>query len=400
MAIPEVERLMRCGNYESAVEVLQQIVEQGPTLEALCLLASSYLELGEDKSALRYASAAVELEPSSAPARALLARVNVALGHYRRALPDFVAAAELRRQEHPPEEYSIPAHFALHNIEQLDHLRTIGSDDVHAFPDVSTEEIQGLRRQLTDIIDGAKAKAPTVSVHGRNGRLLADLPYVRVSEQKLLRYVNLDVDYGHIQEAFLTGGQKIQVIDDFLTPAALEQVQKFCLESTVWRHPYKLGYLGAFPEDGFASISLFAIAEELQEALGDMLDGHRLWQWWGFAYDAKLPGTDIHADDADVTLNLWITPDSANLDPSTGGIKVWNERAPKDWSFDDYNSGGDRVREFLQSQNAQPTVVPYRANRAVLFEGHLFHQTDGFTFASGFTNRRRNLTFLFQRAKR
>ena len=400
MAIPEVERLMRCGNYESAVEVLQQIVEQGPTLEALCLLASSYLELGEDKSALRYASAAVESEPSSAPARALLARVNVALGHYRRALPDFVAAAELRRQEHPPEEYSIPAHFALHNIEQLDHLRTIGSDDVHAFPDVSTEEIQGLRRQLTDIIDGAKAKAPKVSVQGRNGRLLADLPYVRVSEQKLLQYVNLDVDYGHIQEAFLTGGRKIQVIDDFLTPAALEQVQNFCLESTVWRHPYKLGYMGAFPEDGFASISLFAIAEELQEALGDMLDGHRLWQWWGFAYDAKLPGTDIHADDADVTLNLWITPDSANLDPSTGGIIVWNQRAPKDWSFDDYNSGGDRVREFLQSQNAQPTVVPYRANRAVLFEGHLFHQTDGFTFEPGFTNRRRNLTFLFQRAKR
>jgi tetratricopeptide (TPR) repeat protein len=400
MAIPEVERLMRCGNYESAVEVLQQIVEQGPTLEALCLLASSYLELGEDKSALRYASAAVESEPSSAPARALLARVNVTLGRYRRALPDFVAAAELRRQEHPPEEYSIPAHFALHNIEQLDHLRTIGSDDVHAFPDVSTEEIQGLRRQLTDIIDGAKAEAPKVSVQGSNGRLLADLPYVRVSEQKLPQYVNLDVDYGHIQEAFLTGGQKIQVIDDFLTPAALEQVQNFCLESTVWRHPYKLGYMGAFPEDGFASISLFAIAKELQEALGDMLDGHRLWQWWGFAYDAKLPGTDIHADDADVTLNLWITPDSANLDPNTGGIIVWNQRAPKDWSFDDYNSGGDRVREFLQSQNAQPTVVPYRANRAVLFEGHLFHQTDGFTFEPGFTNRRRNLTFLFQRAKR
>jgi tetratricopeptide (TPR) repeat protein len=400
MAIPEVERLMRCGNYESAVEVLQQIVERAPTVEALCLLSSSYLELGEHESALRHASAAVASAPSSARARALLARVNVAMGHYRRALPDFVAAAELRRQEHPPEEYSIPAHFALHNIEQLDHLRTIGSDDVHAFPDVSNEEIQGLRRQLTDIIDGAKAKAPTVSVHGRNGRILADLPYVRVSEQKLPRYVNPDVDYGEIQQAFLTGGQKIQVIDDFLTPAALEQVQKFCLESTVWRHPYKFGYLGAFPEDGFASISLFAIAEELQEALGDVLAGHRLWQWWGFAYDAKLPGTDIHADDGDVTLNLWITPDAANLDPSTGGIKVWNQRAPKDWSFDDYNSGGDRVREFLQSQNAEPTVVPYRANRAVLFEGHLFHQTDGFTFASGFTNRRRNLTFLFQRAKR
>lgn len=108
----------------------------------------------------------------------------------------------------------------------------------------------------------------------------------------------------------------------------------------------------------------------------------------------------FHADDADLTLNLWITPDSANLDPSTGGIVVWNQRAPKDWSFDDYNSGGDRVREFPQSHNAEPTVVPYRANRAVLFEGHLFHRTDGFTFARGFTNRRRNLTFLFQRGRR
>ncbi len=219
MDIPEVERLMRCGNYQSAVEVLQQIVERAPTVEALCLLSSSYLELGEHESALRHASVAVASEPSSAPARALLARVNVAMRHYRRALPDFVAAAELRRQEHPPEEYSIPAHFALHNIEQLDHLRTIGSDDVHAFPDVSNEEIQGLRRQLTDIIDGAKAKAPKVSVHGRNGRILADLHYVRVSEQKLPRYLNPDVDYGEIQQAFLTGGQKIQVIDDFLTPA-------------------------------------------------------------------------------------------------------------------------------------------------------------------------------------
>jgi tetratricopeptide (TPR) repeat protein len=400
VSLPEVERLMRSGNYESAVEVLERVVEQAPTFEALCLLASSYLELGEHESALRHASAAVESEPSSAPARALLARVNVASRHYRRALSDFVAAAELRRQEHPPEEYSIPAHFALHNIEQLDHLRTIGSGDVRGFPDVSTEEIEGLRRQLTDIIDGAKAKAPKVSVRGRNGRILADLPYVRAFEQKLPRYLNPDVDYGGIQEAFLTGGQKIQVIDDFLTAAALEQVQKFCLESTVWRHPYEFGYLGAFPEDGFAGVSLFAIAEELQHAAGKALEGHRFSQWWGFAYDAKLPGTDIHADDADVTLNLWITPDSANLDPSTGGIKVWNQRPPKDWSFDDYNSGGERVREFLRSQNAEPTVVPYRANRAVLFEGHLFHQTDGFTFKRGFTNRRRNLTFLFQRAKR
>ena len=73
--------------------------------------------------------------------------------------------------------------------------------------------------------------------------------------------MNPEVDYGSIQQA-LVAGRKVQVIDDFLTPKALEQVRKFCLESTVWRHPYKFGYVGAFPQDGFASVSLFAIAEE------------------------------------------------------------------------------------------------------------------------------------------
>ena len=48
----------------------------------------------------------------------------------------------------------------------------------------------------------------------------------------------------------------------------------------------------------------------------------------------------MHADDADLTFNLCITPDSANLDPTTG-IVICNEKVPKDWSFDDYNSGED-----------------------------------------------------------
>lgn len=152
---------------------------------------------------------------------------------------------------------------------------------------------------------------------------------MRVSEKKLPSYVNTGVDYRPIRQALSTGREKVQVIDDFLTPAALDQLRKFCLESMVWRHPYQFGYVGAFPQDGFASVSLFAIAEELLAALGDVSEGYQLAQWWGFAYDAKLPGTDIHGDDADFSLNLWITPDSANLDPNTGGLVVWDKSAPQ-----------------------------------------------------------------------
>jgi len=393
---------MRDGDFELAVEVLQDVVERGPTLEAVCMLASSYLELGEQDSALRYASAAVEMEPSSAPARDLRAKVDLALRDYASALSDFGALAALCREQRPipPEKFSVPAHFALHNVEQLEHILAIGNYDEQAFAGIFTEELPGLRRRLADVIAGAHGKAPWVSVHGRSSRILADPPYVRASEEKLPRYLNTGVDYRAIQQAVVNGGQKVQVIDDFLTPDALDQLQKFCLESTVWRHPYKFGYVGAFPQDGFASVSLFAIAEELLAALGEAFGGYQLAQWWGFAYDAQLPGTDIHGDDADFSLNVWITPDSANLDPSRGGLVVWDKTAPSDWTFDDYNSGGDRVRQFLQDHNAESTVVPYRVNRAVLFEGHLFHRTDDFAFAPGFANRRRSVTLLFRRSKR
>jgi Tetratricopeptide repeat len=398
----EAECLMRGGSFELAVKILQNVVERKPTPQALCMLASSYLELGDYDEALRHAAVAVDTEPCSVPARDLLARVNLALGNYAAALSDYVAIAARCREQLPvpPDKYSIPAHFALHNVEQLDHILTTGDYGAQALAGVFAEELDGLRRRLSDVINGANGKAPMVSVHGRNSRVLADPPYVRVAEEKLPRYLNTSVDYQPIQEAISTGRKKVQVIDDFLTPGALAQVRKFALESTVWRHPYKFGYVGAFPQDGFASTSLFAIAEEFQAALGEAFHGYQLAQWWGFAYDAKLPGTDIHGDDADFSLNFWITPDAANLDPNTGGLVIWDKQAPSNWSFNDYNSGGDRVRQFLRQENAESTTIPYRENRAVLFEGRLFHRTDDFTFAPGFANRRRSLTLLFRRAKR
>ena len=153
----EAEQLMHGGSFESAVEILQRLVDRGPTLQAICMLASSYLELGEHDRALRYASVAVEREPSSVPARAVLAKVNVALEDYASALSDFGAIAAISREQRPmpPDKYSIPAHFALRNIEQLDHILTVGNCDAQALAGVFTEELDTLRRRLTDVIDGA-----------------------------------------------------------------------------------------------------------------------------------------------------------------------------------------------------------------------------------------------------
>ena len=400
VALSEAERLVQAGSFAAAVQLLEDVVDREPTLAVLYLLASTSLELGKYDKALQYASVAVEKDPASAPARDVLAKVHVALENYASALSDFEAVAALsnEQREAPPDQFSIPAHFALHNVEQLDHILASNRTE-HAPSDALNEGLQGMRRGLADVIEGAGGEAPWVSVNRISNRMLADLPYLKVSEERLPRYLNPSSDYRSIQQA-VVAGQTVQVIDDFLTPEALDQVRKFCLESTVWRHPYQFGYVGAFPQHGFASVSLFAIAEEFSAALGDAFADYQLAQWWAFVYDTKLPGTDIHGDDADFSLNFWITPDSANLDPGSGGLVVWDKTAPSDWSYGDYNSGGERVRQFLEDHNAESTVIPYRENRAVLFEGHLFHKTDDFTFAPGFENRRRSVTLLFRRRKR
>ena len=399
-ALSEAERLTQGGGLASAVDVLAKVVEVGGSLQEVLMLASVYLELGEHDKAFHYASLAVQREPSAAPARDVLAKVNVALKDYAAALSDYEAVAALAHEQRPepPDQYAIPAHFALHNLEQLDHILSSNRDQQASAGDW-TEKFNEFRGQLVDLIDGARGEAPWVPVQGESSRIVVNPPYLKVSEERLPRYVNTSVDYRPIQQAIVTG-QKVQVIDDFLTPEALDQLRKFCLESTVWRHPYKFGYVGAFPQNGFASTSLFAIAEEFSAALGEAFDEYQLAQWWAFVYDTKLPGTDIHGDDADFSLNLWITPDSANLDPDGGGLVIWDKTAPSDWSYNDYNSGGDRVRQYLRDQNAESSIIPYRENRAVLFEGHLFHRTDDFSFAPGFENRRRSVTFLFRRRKR
>jgi hypothetical protein len=96
-----------------------------------------------------------------------------------------------------------------------------------------------------------------------------------------------------------------------------------------------------------------------------------------------------------VNVNFWITPDEANLDPESGGLVVWDKAAPLDWDFDKYNTDEGAIRRFLTEAGAKPVTIPYRANRAVIFDSDLFHETDRLSFREGYQNRRINVTLLY-----
>jgi Tfp pilus assembly protein PilF len=211
--------------------------------------------------------------------------------------------------------------------------------------------------------------------------------------------INPGNDRNDIAERWRTARPQVVVIDNLLTQEALEELRRFCWGSTIWRKPYAGGYLGAIPEYGFACPLLAQIADELRQTYDAIFGSHHLRYLWAFKCDSALRGVNIHADFAAVNVNFWITPDEANLDSSHGGLVVWDVAAPLDWDFAKYNNDEAAIRGFLAEHGARSVTIPYRANRAVIFDSDLFHETDQIAFKDGYTNRRMNITLLYGRRR-
>ena len=187
---------------------------------------------------------------------------------------------------------------------------------------------------------------------------------------------------------------QVVVVDNLLTDEALAALRLFCLGSTVWRTGYD-GYMGAFPEYGFSAPLLAQIAEEFRSVFSGICGTLPLKYAWAFKYDTTMEGVHIHADDAVVNVNFWITPDEANLDPDSGGLLVWDVAAPPNWDFTKFAGEQAAIRDFLAQNHAKSITVPYRANRAVIFDSALLHQTNKVRFKDGYNNRRINVTLLY-----
>ncbi|MGV3523121.1 MAG: tetratricopeptide repeat protein [Candidatus Sericytochromatia bacterium] len=185
-------------------------------------------------------------------------------------------------------------------------------------------------------------------------------------------------------------------VDNLLQPDALEALLHFCQKSTIWHDDTKTGgYLGAYMDDGFSCELLYQVAHELRDALPGIFQGLPLKHMWAYKYDSQREGIGIHADSAVINVNFWLTPDEANRDPNTGGLLVYPVRAPLDWSFEDYNHDTDKALALIAQEQAEPIHIPYRQNRAVIFDSRLFHATDRFQFSESYLMRRINVTLLY-----
>ncbi|MFQ5991862.1 MAG: tetratricopeptide repeat protein, partial [Nitrospiraceae bacterium] len=387
------------GHHEEAMASYRKAISLKPThVEAHCNLGISLMEQGKLDEAVASYERALELKPGYVRAHYNLAFALIWRKRFDQAMTHFRRSAELK-QDHggPVRETSVNKSRIKHDVEQVQYLLDRGMIDRNCT--AYLDALQQINRQARhDLGAGNRiviGKDQLAEIAPSYNRILhvADCP--EVSECAL----NPALDISAIEARYNSSKPEIMYIDELLTDPALQSLRKFCLESTIWKRDYENGYLGAFLGDGFASPLLLQIAEELRLRFPGIFKEHLLTQAWAFKYDSELTGLNIHADSAAVNVNFWITPDDANLGKAGGGLVVWDREAPKEWNFKEYNNTRNepRVREFLKASHAQAVTVPYRQNRAVVFNSDLFHETDALSFRNDYESRRVNVTLLYGR---
>jgi len=385
------------GSVQEAITCYRKAIELKPThAEAYNNLGLALMEIGTLHDAIAAFQQALALLPGYQTARYNLGIAWSWAGDEGKACECLEEVARARHDHGKPvADQAIYRSRVKHDAEQVRYLLDRRKLD-HRYG-AYLEALQGLWERLNRDASAVN-RVPIdprelASIAPSFNRILAWEPPARLEAGAL----NPSLDRRAVEGRYHARRPEVTFIDDLLNDAALDALRRFCREATIWKKDYENGYCGAFLGDGFASPLLFQIAEELRLKFPGIFTHHRLTQAWAFKHDSARRGLNIHADAAAVNVNFWITEDEANLNPATGGLVVYDKEAPAEWNFKEYNSDKNKpkIMKWLAEAGAEAITIPYRANRAVVFNSDLFHETDDVTFKDEYVSRRINITLLY-----
>lgn len=350
--------------------------------------------LGERGEAIRGFDRACAIEPEHYDAHRALGFLWLAEGDRGRSLDHFARTYELRRGEDRTGIAAETLTYAtrsklLHDSEQFRFLSGRRRDN-RRFEMLgrSYEEVaKDFPEEVTKLSDGQLDMLGEDYNTAMNICGAPELPGRIISERP---------DHEMIMRRFKERQAGAVFFDDLLTPQGLLGLKRYLLESTIW-HDFShiRGFVASYLEDGLACPLLLQIADEIRGAFPDLLGQHPLSQAWAFKGLEASAAIDAHADDAAISVNFWVTPDEANINPDRGGLVVCRVPPPAAWEVRDYDADKEQIAMFLGRHANDSLIVPYRENRAVLFESRLFHRSNAPEFATGYENHRINLTLLF-----
>lgn len=185
---------------------------------------------------------------------------------------------------------------------------------------------------------------------------------------------------------------QITIIDNFFTQELLSILKIRILYAKHVDTDYKT--YQAIDYQGNQDYITTLIVKELKNKL-DILP---LFQRaWSFVYHNESQGVGLHADPSEFNVNIWVSSDESVKDKFSNGLKIYKISPPSDWKRKDWNPGKntEKVKNYLDSNNVQPVKIDYKSNRAVIFNGAYFHESNQVSMKEGVENRRVSYTMLF-----
>jgi tetratricopeptide (TPR) repeat protein len=391
----------RHGQLDAALGELHGLAEAHPGRPEIFLnLGNTLREMGRLEDAAGAYGRAIALTPNDYQGYQNLGIVRIDQGEHQNAIEPFSQALRIKRAVNS-KDYAGAGDFDRASATKLRHDR----DQLRYLVDQNV-----LPRKFLAVAMAFEMVLNDLITAGSDQVLIALTPEQQSSigdyYNRLIHYdppqaladgaINGNLAFEDIARTYHQSVPNMVVFDDFLRPEALAELYRFCRDSTIWfdvHHP--LGYLGAHIEDGFATPLVLQIAEELSARFPDVVGPHKLRKVWAYKYDSTQQAIRIHADEAAVNVNFWITPDEANQDPKSGGLVVHTRTAPLSWDFEKFNDDEKAIRAFLASGANEPISVPHRQNRVVMFNSNALHESDVFHFGDRYIDRRINVTMLF-----
>lgn len=393
--------LRTAGRRDDAAMSLRQAVGLRPDLAAahinLGVVLFEQNRLDEAESALRHAR---RLEPDNPLSQRQLALVLIAAGRIDDAATMlFESLQRLRRPGAAigPIAASVRATNRVklrHDAEQLAHLAKVGFIAPSLAPLVAEYETAAARFEGDSDAAIEIASLSSPSLAESYNRLLQ----VRDTPARPEGALGHEWDGAAVESEFRSRRPGFAWFDGLLTPAALRELQRFCLESTIWFQTTFKNEVSATLFNGLSCPLLFQIANEIRQRLPGLLGTHPLALAWAYKYCGDFSGLGIHADDGAVSVNFWITPDDANLDPGRGGLVLWDRGVPEEYLRLDRARQAAMIQDIVAAPGTTEVIVPYRCNRALVFHSMIAHSTDRYRFKDGYENRRINITLLYGHA--
>ena len=389
------------GDPAAALDLFDRAVAGEPAYASAHFNRASALRaLGKVDAAVDGFRRTVSLAPDHYEAHRALAFLWQALGRRDRALDHFARTLELRRGADrigiadASLQYATPAKLR-HDAAQFCYLAGLGRDSQRW--ELLARSYAGAAEEIGGAASPMRLSDDQLDVLGET----YNLPFHVIDAPELPGpAVDPALDVAGITAAWEAAAPGVAQLDGLLTARALTLLLRFLLESTIWFDFSHIdGFLAAYLEDGLACPLILQIADELRAALPAVFGGHALVQGWAFKGLAGDRPIAPHADDAAISVNFWLTPDEANDDPNRGGLMICRTAPPRGRVIAGYDADRDEIDRFLAAHEDDHVIVPYRENRAVLFESRLFHGSDAPDFAPGYANHRINITLLYGGAR-